>query len=43
MIEQGVEIHMVSTQGDYMEIDTEEDYAMANEVWIKASERTEGP
>ncbi len=33
MIEQGVEIHMVSTQGDYMEIDTEEDFALANSRW----------
>jgi choline kinase len=33
MIEQGVPIHMVPTHGDYMEIDTEEDYALANRDW----------
>jgi choline kinase len=33
MIEQGVAIHMVPTHGDYMEIDTEEDYALANRDW----------
>jgi choline kinase len=33
MIEQGVPIHFVSTHGDYMEIDTEEDYALANRDW----------
>ncbi len=33
MIEQQVAIHMVTTQGDYMEIDTEEDYALANRHW----------
>src|SRR5439155_2103286 len=35
MIEQGVPIHLVSTHGDYMEIDTEEDYALANRDWPK--------
>ena len=35
MIEQGVTIHLVSTHGDYMEIDTEEDYALANRDWPK--------
>ncbi len=33
MIEQGVDIHMVTTAGDYMEVDTEEDYALANRDW----------
>src|SRR5438552_4968599 len=33
MIEQGVPIHMVATHGDYMEIDTEEDYILANRDW----------
>ena len=41
MIEQGVDIRMVSTQGDYMEIDTEEDYALANDVWVKRFQRME--
>jgi L-glutamine-phosphate cytidylyltransferase len=33
MIEKGVTINMVPTHGDYMEIDTEEDYALANRDW----------
>lgn len=33
MIERGVAVHMVPTHGDYMEIDTEEDYALANRDW----------
>ena len=33
MIERGVPIHFVETHGDYMEIDTEEDYALANRDW----------
>ncbi len=33
MIERGVPIHFVATHGDYMEIDTEEDYALANRDW----------
>ena len=33
MIERGVPIHFVTTHGDYMEIDTEEDYALANRDW----------
>jgi choline kinase len=33
MIEQGVPMHFVATHGDYMEIDTEEDYALANRDW----------
>lgn len=35
MIEQGVTLHMVTTDGDYMEIDTDEDYRLANEKWVK--------
>ena len=33
MLEQGVDFHMVTTNGEYMEIDTEEDYALANSHW----------
>ena len=33
MIERGVPTYFVITQGDYMEIDTEEDYALANRNW----------
>lgn len=33
MLEQGVDFHMVTTDGEYMEIDTEEDYALANSHW----------
>ena len=36
MIEHGVTIHFVATHGDYMEIDTEEDYALANRDWPAA-------
>ena len=39
MIEQGVPVHMVPTHGDYMEIDTEEDYALANRDWPRRSAR----
>jgi L-glutamine-phosphate cytidylyltransferase len=35
MIEHGVPVHFVATHGDYMEIDTEEDYALANRDWAK--------
>jgi choline kinase len=35
MIERGVPVHMVTTGGGYMEIDTEEDFALANQVWVK--------
>lgn len=35
MIEQGVAVHMVTTAGEYMEIDTEEDYEIANRTWAK--------
>jgi choline kinase len=33
MIEHDVPVHFVATHGDYMEIDTEEDYALANRDW----------
>ncbi len=33
MIESGVTVNFVATHGDYMEIDTEEDYALANRDW----------
>ena len=33
MIRQGVAVHCVTTAGDYMEIDTEQDYALANAAW----------
>lgn len=33
MLDQSVPLHMVTTDGEYMEIDTEEDYALANERW----------
>jgi choline kinase len=33
MLEKGVDIHMVTTNGEYMEIDTEEDFALANLRW----------
>ena len=35
MLDYGVDIHMVSTPGQYMEIDTEQDLALANNVWIQ--------
>ena len=35
MIEEGVEIHMVPTLGRYIEIDTEEDHRLANDLWIQ--------
>ncbi len=35
MIEEGVDIRFVPTHGDYVEIDTEEDHRLANEVWIR--------
>jgi choline kinase len=41
MIEQGVPIHYVPTHGDYIEIDTEEDYALANRDWPKRFQSTE--
>jgi hypothetical protein len=30
-----VPVHFVATHGDYAEIDTEEDYALANADWPK--------
>ena len=33
MVEQGVEIHKVDIAGGYYEIDTTQDYEIANEVW----------
>lgn len=33
MLEEGVPFHMVTTDGQYAEIDTEEDYALANAHW----------
>ncbi|MEA2707959.1 MAG: L-glutamine-phosphate cytidylyltransferase [Phycisphaerales bacterium] len=35
MIEHGVPVHFVATHGDYAEIDTEEDYRLANDDWPK--------
>ncbi len=34
MIEQGVPVHKVDTHGDYMEVDTTEDYEIARIQWI---------
>ena len=33
MLEQKLDIHMVTTAGEYMEIDTEEDFELANAHW----------
>lgn len=33
MIERDIPFHMVPTHGDYIEIDTQQDYAWANEHW----------
>ena len=33
MVQEGTPIHMVTTAGGYMEIDTEEDYSLANLGW----------
>jgi choline kinase len=41
MIEHGVDVRMVSTHGDYFEIDTEEDYALANETWPRRAVTTD--
>jgi choline kinase len=41
MIEQNVDIRMVSTEGDYMEIDTEEDFTLANRDWTGATDSDE--
>ncbi len=40
MIEHGIDIHMVGTHGQYMEIDTEEDLRLANEIWIDCFNKT---
>lgn len=37
MIEQGVAVHCVQTAGDYLEIDTQEDYDLAREKWLRLS------
>ena len=41
MLDQGVDIRMVTTSGDYMEIDTEEDFALANRAWRAAAPEEE--
>ncbi len=41
MIEQDSGVHMVSTNGDYLEIDTEEDYRYANANWLDDPPATE--
>ena len=33
MLAAGEAFHMVATEGEYMEIDTEEDFALANAQW----------
>lgn len=33
MLDAGLSFHMVTTDGQYMEVDTEEDFALANERW----------
>jgi choline kinase len=33
MLAHGLPFHLVTTEGEYMEIDTEEDYALANRRW----------
>lgn len=38
MLDAGVPMHMVETAGQYMEIDTEEDYALADARWPVAGE-----
>jgi len=35
MLAAGEAFHMVATDGRYMEIDTEEDFALANALWSK--------
>jgi choline kinase len=41
LIEQGIAVNFVPTHGDYMEIDTEEDYALANRDWVKRFAQSE--
>ena len=46
MIENGAVVHFVTTAGDYMEIDTVEDYILANKRWVKkfdGAQITDGP
>ncbi|MEE2659019.1 MAG: phosphocholine cytidylyltransferase family protein [Candidatus Latescibacterota bacterium] len=38
MLEVGEDFHMVTTDGEYMEVDTEEDFALANEQWPRRYE-----
>ncbi|MSS70083.1 MAG: phosphocholine cytidylyltransferase family protein [Candidatus Latescibacteria bacterium] len=38
MIERGVTVHKVDTQGDYMEVDTTEDYLIAQQAWRSSYE-----
>ena len=38
MLQEGVPLHMVTTDGQYMEIDTEEDYALANAHWPRTED-----
>lgn len=38
MIEKGEDLRFVTTDGQYMEIDTEEDYALANEQWARRAD-----
>lgn len=33
MLDDGLDFHMVTTDGQYMEVDTEEDFALANRRW----------
>ena len=35
MLEAGVEMQRVDTHGEYYEIDTTEDYRIAQEEWLK--------
>jgi choline kinase len=42
LIERGVPVHMVATEGHYFEIDTEEDYALANRDWPKKIAMSDG-
>ena len=35
MLEAGHDFHMVTTDGQYMEVDTEEDLELANQRWPK--------
>ena len=35
MLEQGVTMHMATTHGAYIEVDTQQDFEYANRVWLK--------